>query len=160
MSDQRVTSSSSRSFPFTPKSNAAVERGDYWVVPTRRGGWYGCGLVLWNGRSSGSRVMICVGLADWCGPVAPTAEEVARFGIVDLGLAHVKTIADTGSQLIGASRFVRGPTEDELAERAGSLELPSWSRDYIELRLHSVFGRHFPDAPGVAAESPPGLAER
>ena len=33
-------------FPFEPKSTAYVSPGDFWAIPTRRGGWYCCGRVL------------------------------------------------------------------------------------------------------------------
>jgi len=55
---------SSRVFPFVPRTNTRVERDDYWAIPTRRGGWYACGVVLWNGLDSGTRTTIGVALLD------------------------------------------------------------------------------------------------
>ncbi|MBO3089329.1 hypothetical protein [Cellulomonas dongxiuzhuiae] len=101
---------------------------------------------------------VVVGLLDWCGPTPPDCKVVSSSPIADYGLAHVKTITDNGGDgLIGWCSKVQGPPVAELAAMIQEFQVPMWSRDFIELRAHSLFGRHFPDVPGVAAERPAAL---
>lgn len=151
--------SRARQFPFVPRSNAYLERGDYWAIPTRRGGWYGCAAVLWPGRNSGSRVTFGIGLLDWCGPQVPMPDDLDGARVLEFGFAHVKTVADSGRHLVGTARVVGGPTDDAFA-RAARFEWPevrditSWGRGTVEAMVHTRFGRHFPEHPSVAVERP------
>lgn len=153
-----------RSLPFVPRSNAYLERGDYWAIPTRRGGWYCAAAVLWPGRGSGSRVTFGIGLLDWCGPQVPTPDDLDGVQVLTFGFAHVKTVADSGGHLLGTARVVGGPSDDEFA-RAARFEwpevrnIPTWGRGTVVGSVHQQFGRHFPEHPLVAVERPWALRQ-
>lgn len=146
-----------RVFPFAPRSNSRVERGDFWAIRTRRGGWYACGVVLWDGRGSGSRTKIAVGLLDWCGPQLPTCADVGRAKVIDYGVAHIRTIETTGAHVIGNCTLATAPTAQEVAIAASRFEIPAWGLDTIEFAVHAHIGRHFPEHPAVATERPAAL---
>jgi len=147
-----------RDFPFTPTSTAHIRPGDFWAIPLRRGGWFACGRVL---RVSGSRVLLTVGLLDWCEPVPPTSESIAGTAVLDVGSAHVKTIAMTGGGLVGHRSLdedgglsgLLGPDDP------GTLEGEAvWGYLSIEDKAHNAFGRHFAEQPTPATVRPSGLS--
>jgi len=151
-----MTQVPARTFPFTPRWTSRVEVGDFWAIPLRRGGWYACGRVL----RLDSRVLLTVGLLDWCEPRPPTSESISGASVLDWGVAHVKTIELTGGALTG---------HRDLAEDGGLLRLvgvsaegpgaePVWGYLSIEAKAHDHFGRHFPEEPNPATERPPALS--
>lgn len=148
-----------RSFPLTPRSTAKIEPGDFWAVPLRRGGWFACGRVL---QRLDSRVLLIVGLLDWCEPLPPTAESIAGAPVLAAGAAHIKTIELTGGALLG---------HRDLAEDGGLRRLvaalpdglddpPVWGYLSIEDKAHDAFGRHFRDESSPATERPSALRQQ
>jgi len=136
-------------YPFDPRSTAHVRPGDFWAITTRRGHWYCCGQVLAISDLTTMRSLV-VALLDWCEPDLPTASSVANVAVVDFGVAHVKTVRETGGMLLG-----RG--DPPTVAGIGSPNLPVWGYRHIEGLAHRHFGRHFPDSVGPAVERPPGI---
>lgn len=87
-------------FPFEPKSTAFVRPGHFWAIPTRRGGWHCCGRILAISDLTATRSVV-VGLLSWCEPHLPTADTIAGAPVLDYGVAHVKTVRETGGMLLG-----------------------------------------------------------
>ena len=135
--------------PFEPKSTSHVRPGDFWAIPTRRGGWYCCGQVLGISDLTQSRSLV-VGLLDWCEPQPPSAETIAGAAVLHYGHAHVKTVRETGGMLIGNAT---PPAISGIADP----NLSTWGYKFIESLAHKHFGRHFPDSSTPAIERPAGI---
>lgn len=152
-----------RVFPFEPRTTASVRPGDFWAIPTRRGGWYCCGRVLATGSagSLGRRTALVVGLMDWCEPHPPTADALAGAVVTDHGATHVRTVRETGGPLLGHRPLESdGGLDALLAGRPVHDDLVGWGYASIEVRAHALFGRHFPDTPAVATGRPAPLLLR
>lgn len=136
-------------YPFEPRSTAHVRSGDFWAIATRRGGWYCCGLVLATSHLTKSRTLV-VALLDWCESDLPTADSIADAAVLDFGIAHVKTVRETGGVLLGHGdpRTVTG---------IDNLNLAAWGYKHIETLAHHHFGRHFPEEPYPAIERPTSI---
>jgi hypothetical protein len=136
-------------YPFDPRSTAYIRPGDFWAIPTRRGGWYCCGQIL-GFPALADRRSVIVGLLDWCEPDLPTADSIAGAGVLDCGNAHVETVRKTGGVLLGHGT-------PPVVEGLGDICCGGWGYDVIEDLAHAHFGRHFPEAPHPAVERPTGL---
>ncbi|WP_213455471.1 hypothetical protein [Rhizomonospora bruguierae] len=144
-------------FPFEPRSTAYVSPGDFWAIPTRRGGWYCCGIVLAINVSevAPSRSLI-VGLLDWCGPRPPAVDTMTGATVLAHGEAHVKTIRATGAILLGHMLLDAGGLDALLNGRVVR-DCPVWGYKSIEDLAHEHFGRHFPERPTRATRLPAPL---
>lgn len=98
------------SYPFVPKSNRHLEAGQYWAVPLDDGR-FACGRVMAATSAVSPRMSFIAGLMDWVGPVPPTAESIAGHDVLEQGSAHIKTITQTGGEVLGC----RSLDEDRLA---------------------------------------------
>jgi hypothetical protein len=136
-------------YPFDPRSTAHIRPGDFWAIPTRRGGWYCCGQVLGFPAYGDTRTII-VGLLDWCEPDLPTADSIAGVRVLDYGDAHVKTVRETGGMLLGHGTPPVVPGLD-------NPNLSVWGYQVIEEVAHEHFGRHFPEEPHPAIDRPTGF---
>ena len=147
-----------RSFPLTPRSTAKIEPGDFWAVPLRRGGWFASGRVL---QLLDSRVLLVVGLLDWCEPLPPTAETIAGASVLAAGAAHIKTIELTGGALLGHRDLAQDGGLPRLVAALPEVldDPPVWGYLSIEDKAHDAFGRHFPDQPSPATERPSALRQ-
>jgi hypothetical protein len=92
-------------YPFEPKSNAYLRPGQFWGVPLSDGRW-ACGRVLAvrtasDGFFAGNSRTFLAALLDWEGDQPPTADGIARHGVVAQGWAHVLTIRENGGQILG-----------------------------------------------------------
>ena len=148
-----------RSFPLTPRSTAKIESGDFWSVPLRRGGWFGCGRVL---QLLDSRVLLVVGLLDWCESQPPSAESIAGAPVLAVGSVNIKAIELTGGALLGHRDLgLDGGLPRLLVSMPGALsDPPVWGYLSIEDKAHDAFGRHFPENPNPATERPSALRQR
>lgn len=124
-------------------------------------GWYCCGRVLatYRDASYGKRSLLLIGLLDWCEPHRPTSQTIAGAMVTDYAAAHVKTIRESGGQLLG-----HRPLEEDgglptlLGGRScGFDDVATWGYMSIEYHAHHRFGRHFPADPAVAMERPSSL---
>jgi hypothetical protein len=148
-------------YPFEPRSTAYLRPGDFWGIRTRRGGWYCCGRVLATdfGGVAPSRSIV-VGLLDWCEPDAPTADAIAGALVLAYGLAHVKTIRETGGQVLGHRPLEADGGLDVLLGGRTLSQDWAWGYMMIEAYAHDHFGRHFPERPEPAVERPVPLRNR
>ena len=85
-------------------TNVCIELGDFWNVPTRRGGWQCCGVVLLSGRPAGSRVLLVAALLDWREPFLPDCRSITGVDVVDVGVIHLGAIEQSGSSHFTSSR--------------------------------------------------------
>ena len=84
--------------PLVPKSNAALQPGQFWSVPLRDGR-FGCGRVL--AVVDGGRTRFIGALLDWVGDEPPTADSIAGAPVLAVGNAHVRMISFDGGQILG-----------------------------------------------------------
>lgn len=109
-------------YPFKPKSSASLSPGDFWAVPLPDGR-YGCGRVIELKPSSGSggRSMLLAGLMNWVGSSPPTAEGLAGHRTVAQGQVHLRSIWETGSEILGNRSLVEDGLEPDefLSESPG-----------------------------------------
>jgi hypothetical protein len=77
-------------------------------------------------------------------------DSIAGAAVLDCGLAHVKTVRETGGMLLGHGEppFVAAADPD----------LQVWGYKTIEGLAHEHFGRHFPPTPARVTERPAGVA--
>ena len=110
-------------YPFIPKSTKPLERGQFWSIPLPDGSFgAGCvvGLHLRNGKTS-SRAFIA-GVVAWHGDSPPTADALGGKKIFQYAFAHIKTIIESGGQIIGKANIML----DDLPETAEALSISSW----------------------------------
>ena len=70
----------------------------FWRIPLSDAR-YACGRVLQV--EAGSRVTILAGLMSWVGASPPDSAGLAGSTVVSQGTAHVKTITETGGEILG-----------------------------------------------------------
>lgn len=89
-------------YPFVPKSNVALEPGQFWSVPLSDGR-FGCGRVLAVNREAayGRRTTFVGALLDWVGSEPPTFEAIAGARILEAGGAHVQVVGEAGGAILG-----------------------------------------------------------
>ncbi len=92
-------------YPFRPKSNRWLEPGQFWAVPLWDGR-FACGRVLEIARHPDPHVpagtkLFLAGLLDWFGTEPPTARAIAGAGLLSQGFAHIRTIHETGGEILG-----------------------------------------------------------
>jgi hypothetical protein len=87
-------------YPFVPKSNRNLMAGQFWAIPLANGR-FACGRVMVPTTRIGPRVGFVAGLMDWVGEEPPTAAALAGRQVLDQGHAHIKTILQTGGQVLG-----------------------------------------------------------
>jgi len=106
---------SAKAYPFVPKSTAHLVAGQFWAIPLNDGKW-ACGRVLAGsaGGGPGSRTMFVAGLMDWVGDRPPTEESIGVSRVLEVGRVHLRTIAGTGSQILG--HLPLSPDDAALAE--------------------------------------------
>ena len=78
-------------YPFAPKSNAYLKRGQYWPVPLANKSFC-CGVVL-DVDTSDKRSFLA-GLIDWNSRVEPTAQSIIDSELIEQGVAHIKAIQE------------------------------------------------------------------
>ena len=96
-------------YPLKPKSTSYLEQGQFWAVPLEQGG-FGCGVVLAKLLRQGKTDtrLFFVGLLDWFGEAPPTLSQIKGANIIETGAAHIKSITETGSVIIGSGYNVVG----------------------------------------------------
>jgi hypothetical protein len=89
-------------YPFVPRSTAALLVGQFWALPLSDGS-FGCGRVmdLTPPGNIGARTLFLAAVLDWHAEVPPTSEAIAGVGCLDQGEAHVKTITESGGRILG-----------------------------------------------------------
>jgi hypothetical protein len=122
-------------YPHVPRSTATLTPGQYWGIRLPSGRW-ACGRVLQKQATSGtgSRTLFLAGLMQWVGKSPPTEDSIARAPLLDQAQAHVKTILETGPEILGYRALERDGIEPRLEvshRRGGTVWL---QRGYERLR--------------------------
>ena len=89
-------------YPFRPKSTSYIEQGQFWAVQIGDNK-FSAGVVLALKSSNGktdSRSFLA-GLLDWTGSAPPTKEDLIASSVLHKGFAHIKTITETGGEILG-----------------------------------------------------------
>ena len=89
-------------YPFEPKSTAFLIPGQFWSIPTGDGN-FACGRVLQLKSSSGKKDSrsFLAGLMDYFKLSPPTEGRLAGSKLIAHGQVHIRTIAASGSQVLG-----------------------------------------------------------
>jgi len=97
-----MTSKPQPTYPFVPRSTAALLPGQFWGIPLSDG-TFGCGRVieLKAARVVGARVSFLAAVMDWHGDKPPTADSIAGAKCLAQGKAHLKSITETGGSILG-----------------------------------------------------------
>jgi hypothetical protein len=89
-------------FPFVPKSTAALVPGHFWALPLSDGS-FGCARVmdLKPPGIIGARSLFLAAVLEWHAQVAPTSEAIAEAKCLDQGQVHLKAITQSGGCILG-----------------------------------------------------------
>ncbi len=90
-------------YPLVPKSTSSLRPGQFWAIPLDGGG-FGCGRVLSlmiDDQGRLSRRLFVAGLMEWIGSEQPTPVSLAGARVIEPGFAHLRTITETGGQILG-----------------------------------------------------------
>jgi len=92
----------SQTYPFRPRSTAALRPGQFWAVPFGPG-LFACGRILQlNGAEIPTRSRSFFGgLHRWVGSEVPSVESIAGVEFVAFGVMHIRAITETGGEVLG-----------------------------------------------------------
>jgi hypothetical protein len=121
-------------YPFVPKTTAHLLPGQLWSIPISDGR-FGCGRVLRidADRAYGARILFVGAVLDWIGDEPPTPEAIAGRPALGIGVAHVRTIAENGGEIVGERPLELDPIE--IPERPDT----HWGQRYPVWRLERKF---------------------
>ena len=116
-----------RSFPFSPRSTRGLALGDLISVRREDGRW-GC-LQVTDLESSGpgSQKSLVVGVLPWAGSEPPTPEAVRGLATVEQGLTRIEIFTEGGAEVVANAAVVPHG-------------LPSNFRDFAVGTTHKVWG--------------------
>lgn len=139
-------------YPFVPKSNLSLRPGHFWGIPLSNGK-FACGRVLQLPPADyryGKKTSFFAGLMDWVSQELPRADTLAGSKLLIQGVAHIKTIAATGSGIIGERPLSEDHIEITLQTDAACVPCkvvqgfkavrPATSADFDTLTSRSVWG--------------------
>jgi len=89
-------------YPFVPKSNRHLRRGQFWAIPLSNGRFAAGRVTAVPAFGPADRTGVVVGLMDWSGDREPTADDL--IGRTILGVqAHTRyeAISKTGGSVLG-----------------------------------------------------------
>jgi hypothetical protein len=84
---------------------------------------------------------------------------IAGARVLEYGVAHVKTVRETGGVLLG-HRPLEADGLDQLLHDRDWSRVGVWGYRSIADKAHDHFGRHFAEDPPVAFEQPTPLQHR
>lgn len=110
-------------YPFRPKSNAYLSPGQYWAIPLSDGR-FAAGVVLAVPAPGDEHVAantraFLAGLLDWTGRRVPAPNDLGEAAVIADGVAHVKTITETGGELLGCLDRADFELVEKVSHRAG-----------------------------------------
>src|SRR5262245_8470917 len=122
------------SYPFVPKSTAYLEPGHFWSIPLNDGS-FACGRViqLWIKKGKPDTRSCLAGLMDWTDCTLPTAESIAGRRVIQQGHVHVKTIRETGGQVLGYRELALDAIEPNLFRDAWGATCVQRGFDWLRL---------------------------
>ena len=128
--------------------------GQYWSIPLKDGS-FACGRVIQLpcGEASSSKVQFLAGLLDWHSSTEPTSDAIANRPCIAQGIAHIKTIKETGGLILGFRPLeldliepweARGAQHHKNSHVVRGFETvrPQEPTDDV-LPIRSIFGFHF-----------------
>jgi hypothetical protein len=90
-----------RSFPFTPRSAADLEIGDFWTLQLPSGG-LGVLQVRDLMRSGpGARTSLVAGVVDWRGDAQPEAADLQGRRVLAQGLTRIEVFTEGAAAVLG-----------------------------------------------------------
>jgi len=118
-----------------PKSTDSIDQGQYWAVPLENGG-FGCGVVLAKVSNQGKTDtrLFLAGLLNWFGDSQPTLNQIQRAPVIETGVAHIKSITETGGEIIGSGYEVLSTPKE--VENTDSIS--TWGYNFIS----KLAGKH------------------
>ncbi len=122
-------------FPLKPKSTSRIEQGQFWTVPLENGG-FGCGVVLAKVTNQGKldTRMFLAGLLNWFDDAQPTLHKIQGAPVIETGFAHIKSITETGGEIIGSGYVVLNTPR----EIQGTDATSTWGYNFIS----NLAGKH------------------
>ena len=114
----------SNAYPYAPRSNARLLPGEIWAIPLANGR-FAAGVVIGVAGGASAPLLLTPsnrafvgGLLDWQGDGPPAPDDVPRTRVLEQGVVHIKTITETGGEIIGradgidALEWRSGPGQD------------------------------------------------
>lgn len=150
--------------PFSPKSNARLQPGDFWAIPLHDGS-FACGRVIELPPKGmpGSKVSFLGALLDWHSTQEPSAEGIAGRPTLEQAQMHVLAIQRSGGYVLGNRPLAedgieplefnhggviqRGYTPVNSLRGQNASQLPAfstWGYNVIVLRAHKHFLGYIP----------------
>lgn len=124
-------------YPFKPKSTSHIEQGHFWAVPIGDGN-YSCGVVLALVSNENKRDprMFLAGLLDWAGNSLPQSNQLEGCAVLDKGFAHIKTITETGGEILG--QVVREFGYPKIIETTDTIS--TWGYNFVTKKAVKRYG--------------------
>ncbi|WP_299208748.1 hypothetical protein [uncultured Dokdonia sp.] len=114
-------------YPFVPKSNKKISSGDYWVTKLSNKS-YAVGVVIDVPPSDLKLTReIVIGLLDWNGNEIPKEVDLMNSKILKQGHAHIKTISEYSSGIIGNIDFTKSSIEPLILIGSYGANNPEWN---------------------------------
>ena len=110
-------------YPYIPKSNKSLRRGDYWLIELENG-FFAVGIVVdIPPPELKLKMEFIAGLLNWKGNETPKITDLKNLKIIKQGKAHIKTIEYTGGELLGNINFKSYKIEPMLQRSQGEFQL-------------------------------------
>ncbi len=94
-------------YPFVPKSNKKLKKGDYWIMKLSDES-YSVGIVIDIPPSDLKLTReIIVGILKWNERYIPVLNDLMNAEILEQGHAHIKTINYTGDEIVGIIDLIK-----------------------------------------------------
>jgi hypothetical protein len=90
-----------RAFPFSPRSVADFEIGDYWCVPLPRGGLGVLQVRHLQRKGPGARTAFVAGVVEWRGDESPAPLDLHGRRVLAHGLTRVEVFTEGGAEIVG-----------------------------------------------------------
>ncbi|MET2985108.1 hypothetical protein [Aureibaculum conchae] len=114
-------------YPFIPKSNKKISPGDYWVTELSNKS-YAVGVVIDTPPIDLKLTReIVIGLLNWNGTEHPKLQELSNLKILKQGHAHIKTINEYSSGILGNLDFIKANIEPKILIGSYGANNSQWS---------------------------------
>lgn len=90
-----------RTFPFSPRSAADLDLGDYWVVALPSGDLGVLQVRDLQKTGPGARTAFVAGVVEWRGDHAPSPGELEGRRVLAQGLTRIEVFTEGGAQVVG-----------------------------------------------------------
>ncbi len=90
-----------RSFPFTPRSVAELEIGDFWTVALPSGGLGLLQVRDLKRTGPGARTSLVAGVVDWRGDAQPQVDDLRGRRVLAQGLTRIEAFTEGAAAVLG-----------------------------------------------------------